>query len=121
MEKGKPGSGTVGEYIRACPPPARRKLTEIRKLIRKEAPGAQEKISYRMPAFFLDRNLVYFAAFRNHVGFYPGASTLSAFKSKIQGFKNAKGSIQFPLDRALPTALIRSMVRFKIRELSKKK
>ncbi len=74
-----------------------------------------------MPAFFLNRNLVYFAGYAKHIGFYPGASAIRTFKSKVSKFKNAKGSVQFPLEKPLPRGLIKQIVRFKVQEDIEKK
>jgi uncharacterized protein YdhG (YjbR/CyaY superfamily) len=114
------GSASVDEYIRSCPEPARKRLIELRALVRAAAPGAQERISYRMPAFFLGRNLVYFAAFAHHIGFYPGAGVVSAFKSRLSKYKNARGSVQFPHEEQLPIVLIRKMLKFKMEEMAGK-
>jgi uncharacterized protein YdhG (YjbR/CyaY superfamily) len=74
-----------------------------------------------MPAFFLDRNLVYFAGYSKHIGFYPGAGVIRAFKRKLSKYKNAKGSVQFPLEELLPVKLIKQMVRFKVEEIAGRK
>ena len=105
---------SVDDYIAAFPPAVQERLQSMRSIVRAEAPEAVERISYRMPAFFLGRVLVYFAAFGKHIGFYPGADGVAAFQSELAGFKHAKGSVQFPLDQPLPIDLITRMVRFKI-------
>jgi uncharacterized protein YdhG (YjbR/CyaY superfamily) len=84
------------------------------------APNAEEKISYQMPAFYLDGILVWFAAHPNHIGFYPRASAITKFKRELSRYKNAKGSVQFPLDEPLPVELIKRMVRFRVEENVKK-
>jgi uncharacterized protein YdhG (YjbR/CyaY superfamily) len=106
----------IDEYIQAFPEPARSKLAEIRRLVRELVPEAEERISYRMPAFFLKRNLVYFAGYAGHIGFYPGAAAIARFEDELSGYKHAKGSVQFPLDEPLPLDLIGEMVRFKVEE-----
>jgi uncharacterized protein YdhG (YjbR/CyaY superfamily) len=85
---------TIDEYIRSFPKEVQKKLEIIRKLIRKLAPEAQEKISYQMPTFYLNGNLIHFAAFKNHIGLYPTSSGISAFQEELSRYKNAKGSVQ---------------------------
>lgn len=111
---------SIDEYIRSFPKETQRKLTELRRIIRKEAPGAEEKISYQIPTFFLNGNLVHFAGFAKHIGFYPTPGALRAFKNKLSKYKSAKGSIQFPIDEPLPTGLIKQMVKFRVAENAKK-
>jgi uncharacterized protein YdhG (YjbR/CyaY superfamily) len=117
MEKSRvPAS--IDEYIQSRPADVQKKLTQIRKLIRSVAPEATEKISYQMPTFFLNGNLVHFAAFKNHIGFYPGSGRIvfGTFKKELAKYKSGKGSVQFPLDEALPLALIRRIVKFRAEE-----
>ncbi len=102
--------------MRAQPLAVRMRLKEIRSIVRSLAPDAVEKISYRMPAFFLNGALVWFAAFKNHIGFYPGASGVAVFQDEIKSYKSAKGSIQFPHDRPLPAALIKRIVKYRMKE-----
>lgn len=97
-------------------PEVQEKLDALRKVIKESAPDAQEKISYQMPTFVLHGNLVYFAAFKNHIGFYPTPSGIEAFKKQLTGFKTAKGSVQFPLDKPLPYDLVREIVKFRVAE-----
>ncbi|HSJ89685.1 MAG TPA: DUF1801 domain-containing protein, partial [Anaerolineales bacterium] len=85
-------------------------------LVHEIAPGAQEKISYQMPTFTLHGNLVHFAAFQKHIGFYPTPSGTEKFKKEIASYKAAKGSIQFPLDRPIPYELITKIVKFRVQE-----
>jgi uncharacterized protein YdhG (YjbR/CyaY superfamily) len=112
---------SIDEYIRSFPRDVQKKLRELRKLIREQAPQAQEKISYQMPTFFLNGNLVHFAAYSKHIGFYPTPSAISAFKSRLSKYENAKGSVQFPLDEPLPIQLIKQIVRFRVSENTKPK
>jgi uncharacterized protein YdhG (YjbR/CyaY superfamily) len=105
---------TIDEYIRAFPKPVRMKLSQLRTIIREQAPHAQEKISYQIPTFFLNGNLVHFAAYARHIGFYPGSSGIRAFRDKLIRYKSAKGSVQFPLDEPLPVGLIRRIVKFRV-------
>lgn len=93
-------------YITTFPPEIQRLLQDVRETIRSVAPDAKEKISYQMPTFDLHGNLVHFAAFKNHIGFYPGADGIAAFKDELSAYKGAKGSVQFPLDKPLPHELI---------------
>ncbi len=114
MRRNPQPSRTVDDYIRNAPAQARPKLRELRRIVRSLAPQSDERISYGMPAYFLQKNLVYFAGFARHVGFYPGAAAVIAFKRRIGNFKNAKGSIQFPLDKPLPSSLVKSILKFKL-------
>ena len=107
---------TVAEYVRATPKEARVKLRQMRACVRAAAPGATESIKWGMPAVSYRRILVMYAAFKRHIGFYPTASAVQAFSAELSGFKTAKGSIQFPLDRPLPLALIRRIAGFRVRE-----
>ena len=107
---------TIDEYIAEFPPETRKVLEELRALIKSLAPGATEKISYAIPTFHLNGNLVHFAGYERHVGFYPGAGGIEAFKEELKPYKSAKGSVQFPLDQPLPTDLIRRMVEFRVAE-----
>jgi uncharacterized protein YdhG (YjbR/CyaY superfamily) len=121
--RGTPDSGStastcvsVDDYIAAFPPETRQALTELRESIRAEAPEAEEKISYGIPTFFFKGNLVHFAAFKNHIGFYPAPSGITAFEKELAPYKQAKGSVQFPLDRPLPLDLVRRITRFRVKE-----
>ena len=106
----------IDEYIAGCPGHVREKLEEIRATIRKAAPGAEEIISYRMPAFNQNGILVYFAAQTRHIGFYPTSSGVRAFKDELGNYKSSKGAIQFPFDKPLPLGLITRIVKFRVRE-----
>jgi len=121
MDKNKSVYKTIDEYIHTFPEPVQKMLLELREVIKKEAPDAQEKISYQMPTFFLNGNLVHFAAYDHHLGFYPTSSGIEAFKSELSVYKNAKGSVQFPIDKPLPFELIKKIVRFRVEENSRKK
>jgi uncharacterized protein YdhG (YjbR/CyaY superfamily) len=112
---------TIDEYIAGCPEHIRGRLNELRATIKKAAPGAEEKISYRMPAFNLNGILVYFAAQTRHIGFYPTSSGVNAFKKEITDYKSSKGAIQFPIDKPLPLELIARIVRFRVKENSGKR
>ena len=112
---------TIDEYIQRSPPDVRPILSELRSTIRRSAPQALEKISYRIPTFYLNGNLVHFAAFERHVGFYPGPTGIARFKNELVKYKSAKGSVQFPLDEPLPLELVAAIVEFRVGENSRKK
>lgn len=120
MERGKKAPASVVEYIAARPPAIRKKLAQIRAIVRKEAPDALEKLSYGMPYYALNGRLLYFAAFTNHIGLFPMASGVSAFEARLSKFRHAKGSIQFPHITPLPLGLIRQIVKFRVAENRKK-
>ena len=104
---------TVDEYIMQFPQQVQRILQEMRRLIKDIAPEAEEKISYQMPTYYLHGNLVHFAAYKNHIGFYPTPSGIEAFKEELSSYKSAKGSVQFPINRPIPFDLIRKIVAFR--------
>jgi uncharacterized protein YdhG (YjbR/CyaY superfamily) len=106
----------IDEYIAAFPRDIQERLEKIRVTIQKAAPGAEEKISYRMPAFALKGNLVYFAAFKNHIGFYPTPSATVQYKKELSAYEGGKGSVRFPLDRPLPLGLISKIVKSRVKE-----
>jgi uncharacterized protein YdhG (YjbR/CyaY superfamily) len=105
-------AGSIDEYIAGFPPETQKVLKELRALIKAAAPGATEKISYDMPTYDLHDRRVFFAGFARHVGFYPGAHAVEAFKAELTSYRIAKGSVQLPLGRPLPADLIRRMVAF---------
>lgn len=106
----------IDEYIAACPADIQGRLQELRATIRKAAPDAEETISYKMPTFKLNGNLVYFAAFKTHIGFYPIPTGIEAFKKDLSVYKTAKGSVQFPNDQPLPLKLVTRIVKFRVKE-----
>jgi uncharacterized protein YdhG (YjbR/CyaY superfamily) len=106
---------TVTAYINAAPKQARAKLRQMRACIRKAAPGAKETLKWGMPAFSYHRILVTFAAFEHHIGFYPTPSAIEAFRDELSGFTTAAASIQFPIEKPLPLALIRTITEFRVR------
>jgi uncharacterized protein YdhG (YjbR/CyaY superfamily) len=116
MEKNKRKPQTVDEYIAAYPKRVQEKLEELRSIIRKTALEAQERISYKMPAYYLNGNLVYFGAFTNHIGFYPTASGIANFKKEFGKYSYSKGAVQFPIEEPFPRELIKEIVRFRIKE-----
>jgi uncharacterized protein YdhG (YjbR/CyaY superfamily) len=103
----------MDDYIAGFPAEIRKMLEQLRKTIKQAAPDAQETISYGMPAFRLNGNIVYFAAFKNHIGFYPIPAGVEKFKKELSVYKTGKGSIQFPLDQQLPLKLITKIVQFR--------
>ncbi len=111
---------TTTEYVNVAPKQARKKLREMRTCIRAAAPGATESLKWGMPSFSYRRILVTFAAHKNHIGFYPTPSAVKAFSDDLRGFHTARGSIQFPLEKPLPLALIRRITAFRVREAVEK-
>lgn len=107
---------TIDEYIADFPPDIQAILEEIRSTIKQVAPAAEEAISYQMPTFRLHGNLVHFAAFKNHIGFYPTPTGTAKFQKALSVYQGAKGSVRFPLDQPIPYALISKIVRFRVRE-----
>ena len=111
---------TIDEYISTFPADVQAILQKVRETIRKAAPEATEAISYQMPTFKLNGNLVHFAAFKSHIGFYPIPSGIEKFKKELAPYPQGKGSVQFPLDRPIPYALITKIVKFRVKENSEK-
>lgn len=107
---------SIDEYIAGFDPQIRQRLAAMRATIRAAAPQASEKISYQMPTFYLHGNLVHFAAFKNHIGFYPTPWGIDAFKEELSAYKGAKGSVQFPHDQPLPLELVRRIVEYRVAE-----
>lgn len=116
MDSTKVGYTSIDEYIATFPEETQRLLQEMRATIRAAAPDAQEKISYQIPTFFLKGNLVHFAAFKNHIGFYPAPRGIEAFKQELSGYDGAKGTVRFPIDKPLPLDLVSRIVRFRVAE-----
>ena len=115
MEK-KSSFQTIDEYIEQYPEEIQKILQQIRSVIQEVAPDASEKISYQMPTFYLQGNLVHFAAFKTHIGFYPVPSGIENFKEELSQYKGGKGSVQFPLDQPIPYDLIRRITIFRVEE-----
>ena len=107
---------TIDEYISNSAQDIQEVLEKIRTVIKTAAPDAEEKISYQMPTFFLNGNLVHFAAFKNHIGFYPTPSGITEFNEELSPYVTAKGSIQFPLDKPIPYDLIGKITAFRVGE-----
>jgi len=116
MEASNTTPESIEEYISNFPPEVQEILKTLRKVIQESAPDATEKISYQMPTFDLHGNLVHFAAFKNHIGFYPAPSGIEAFKEELSEYKGAKGSIQFPIGKPLPYQLVSKIVKFRVAE-----
>ncbi len=112
----RPLSTTVDDYIAAAPPAIRPILDKIRATIRKAAPKAEERISYRMPAFFQSGVLVYFAAFQKHIGMYPPVRGDEKLNKELSPYRGPKGNLQFPLDEPIPYGLIQRIVRARMKE-----
>lgn len=109
---------TIDEYISSFTPEVQARLQQIRSLIKEMVPEAEEKISYGIPTFLLEKNLVHFAAFKEHIGFYALPTANEKFKKELSRYKVGRGSIQFPLSEPLPVELIRKLVRFRVKELN---
>jgi len=113
---------TIDEYIKTFPEDVQRILEKMRKTIQNAAPESVETISYQMPTFKLNGALVYFAAFENHIGFYPIPSGIKKFKKELSLYKGGKGSVQFPIEKPIPYDLVKKIVIFRMNEnLEKKK
>jgi uncharacterized protein YdhG (YjbR/CyaY superfamily) len=116
MESNKAGFNSIDEYIAMFPEEVRKILDELRATIKAAAPAAEEKISYQMPTFFLKGNLVHFAAYKKHIGFYPTPGGIQAFKKELSAYEGAKGSVKFPIDKPLPLKLISRIVKCRVAE-----
>ena len=116
----KTTAANADEYINAQPANVRTMLKKIRQTIKTAAPEAEEVISYNMPAYKYNGMVVFFAAFKNHIGFYPAPRGIEAFKKELSAYKGAKGSVQFPLDKPIPLGLISKIVKFRVKENKKK-
>jgi uncharacterized protein YdhG (YjbR/CyaY superfamily) len=110
---------TIDEYILAFPQEIQVLLKDVRLTIHEAAPNASEAIKYAMPTFTLNGNLVHFAAFKNHIGFYPAPSAILAFEKELQEYKSSRGAIQFPYSMPLPHELIARIVEFRVKESTK--
>lgn len=107
---------TVDEYIAGFEPEIQVTLNELRNLVKSEAPEASEKISYGMPTFYLNGNLVHFAAFKHHYGFFPAPSAIAEFEEELAPYRTGKGSLRFSMDKPIPQDIIRKIVRFRVNE-----
>jgi uncharacterized protein YdhG (YjbR/CyaY superfamily) len=116
MKSNQAAPQNIDEYIADFPPDIQAILQKIRTTIRKAAPQAEETIKYQMPTFTLQGNLVHFAAFKKHIGFYPTPTGTKEFQKELSVYKGAKGSVQFPLDQPIPFGLISKIVKFRLKE-----
>jgi len=116
MRETKTSYRNIDEYIETFPQEVQEKLQKVRQTIHEAAPEAEEAISYQMPTFKLNGNLVHFAGYEHHIGFYPVPTGMEAFKKELSQYKTGKGSVQFPLDQPLPLDLIRRIVEFRVKE-----
>jgi uncharacterized protein YdhG (YjbR/CyaY superfamily) len=107
---------TIDEYIATFPKEIQERLTKIRETIKELAPDATETIKYQMPTFVLKKNLVHFAGYKNHIGFYPVPTGIEAFKKELSEYPTSKGAVQFPHDKPIPYALIKKIVKFRVKE-----
>lgn len=107
---------TIDDYIGLFPPEIQARLQSLRQAIQDAAPDASEAISYQMPTFKLNGNLVHFAAYQHHIGFYPTPSGIDAFRELLARYETSKGAIRFPLGEPLPLDLVRDIVRFRVQE-----
>jgi len=112
---------TIDEYIAGFPEHVRDILEELRRVIREAAPRAEEAMRYGIPTFRLNGNLVHFAAFRHHIGFYPTPSAIEAFKEELSSYKQAKGTVRFPIDKPIPYDLVRKIVQYRVEESQESK
>lgn len=106
----------IDEYIKTFPKDIQKILESVRQTIKNAAPGAEETINYQIPTFKLNGNLVHFAAFKNHIGFYPTPSGQKAFQKELSIYKSGKGSVQFPIDKPMPLSLIQKIVKHRVKE-----
>ena len=120
MKINKPVPKTIDEYIADYPKDIQKLLQQVRVTIKKAAPDAEEKISYGIPTFTLNGNLVHFGAYEKHIGFYATPTGHEAFKKELSVYKQGKGSVQFPIDQPLPLDLISRIVKFRVKENSEK-
>ena len=120
MEGNKAQPTTIDEYIAQYPEDVQHILGKIREVIKESAPDAVEKISYRLPTYYLNGNLIHFGAFKHHIGFYPTPSGTEEFESELSAYKRSKGAVQFPLDKPMPYELIRKIVKFRVAQNLKK-
>ena len=116
MASGRTRPKTIAGYIKTAPVESRAKLREMLACVRKAAPGAKEGLKWSMPSLSYGRILVMFAGYKHHIGFYPTSSPIMEFKKELSRFTIGRGSIQFPLEKPLPLALIRKITRFRVRE-----
>jgi uncharacterized protein YdhG (YjbR/CyaY superfamily) len=107
---------TVDEYLSTLPENTRHIVERLRKTIKQAASQSEELISYNMPAFKFNGMLVWYAAYKEHIGFYPTSSAIEVFKDELAGYKTSKGAIQFPIEKAIPTTLVKNIVKYRVKE-----
>ena len=107
---------TIDQYIATFPPNVQDILEKLRKAIQNSAPDAKETISYQIPAFKLNGNLVYFAAYKDHIGFYPTSSGIRKFRKELSHYEVAKGTVRFPINERIPFDLVRKIVKYRVKE-----
>lgn len=112
---------TIDEYIAGFPKEVQKRLKEMRTIIKKSAPGAEEAIKYGIPTFVMKKNLVHFGGYQNHIGFYPAPSGIDALEKETAAYRAGKGTLQFPHDEPLPEALISKIVKNRIKDIAGKK
>lgn len=120
MEQSRNIPKSIDEYIAQFPQEIQEILNKLRQVIKESAPNTEEKISYGMPTFVLNGNLVHFAAYKNHIGFYPTSSGINTFKQELSGYKTSKGAVQFPIGKNIPYELVSKIVKFRVSENKKK-
>jgi uncharacterized protein YdhG (YjbR/CyaY superfamily) len=116
MKTDRSNAGNIDAYIDGFPPDVQEILQRVRATIKRAAPQAEEAISYQMPTFRLEGNLVHFAAFKSHIGLYPTPSGTERFREELSSYETGKGSIRFPLDKPIPYSLIARIVKFRVKE-----
>jgi uncharacterized protein YdhG (YjbR/CyaY superfamily) len=116
MNKNERTCDTVEQYITGFPPDVQEILQKIRTIIKEEAPSATERIAYGMPTYTMEKNLIHFAGYARHIGLYPTPTGIDAFRDELAAYKNAKGSVQFPLSEPIPYDLIRRIARYRVAE-----
>jgi len=120
MKRDDPKFKTIDEYIATFPENIREILQKLRGVIRQSAPGAEEAISYGIPTFKLNGNLVHFAAFKDHISFFPTSSPIPAFKKELTPYIQSKGTIRFPLGKPIPFGLVKKIVKYRVAEMGRK-
>jgi uncharacterized protein YdhG (YjbR/CyaY superfamily) len=120
MKPSRPNFKTIDEYIAAFPEDIQEILEKLRVVIKGSAPEAEEAIAYGIPTFRLNGNLVHFAAFKDHISFFPTSSPIPAFKKELAPYKQSKGTIQFPLGKPIPFGLVKKIVKFRVAEMGRK-
>jgi uncharacterized protein YdhG (YjbR/CyaY superfamily) len=116
MKPSREPATSIDTYIAEFPSEIRERLESIRDAIRRAAPDAEEKISYQIPTFSLFGNLVHFAAFKGHIGFYPGPAGIEKFKGELSSYEISKGTVRFPMDKPIPLDIVEKVVRFRVAE-----